>query len=88
MKKLRFEIAAIDEDTSFLNSMMTDRALQYSSADVKMSKIDNWRLVRNQEGQRMKENYNKRQQLNATLVQLSASREDEHTDEEDATVSI
>ena len=68
--------------------MMTDRAPQYSSADVKMSKIHNWRLVRKQEGQRMKENYKKRQQLDAILAQLSASREDEHTDEEDAAVPI
>ena len=53
-----------------------------------MSKIDNWRLVRNQEGQIMKENHKKRQQLHATLAQLSASSEDEHTDEEDSTVPI
>ena len=88
VKKCLFEIAAIDEDISFLNSMMTDRAAQYSSVDVKMSKIDTWRLVCKQEGPRMKENLKKRQQLDATLAQLSASSEDEHTDEEDATVPI
>ena len=88
VKKRLFEIAAIDEDISFLNSMMTNRAAQYSSVDIKMSKIDNRRLVRKQEGQRMKENQKKRQQLDATLAQLSASSEDEHTDEEDATVPI
>ena len=36
----------------------------------------------------MKENHKKRQQLGATLAQLSASSEDEHADEEDATVLI
>ena len=66
VKKRPFEIAAIDENISFLNSMMTDRAAQYSSIDVKMSKIDNRRLVRNQEGQRMKKNQKKRQQLDAS----------------------
>ena len=59
-KKCPFEITAIDEDVSFLNSMMTDRAAQYSSVDVKMSKIDNQKLVHKQEGQRMKENQKKR----------------------------
>ena len=62
VKRSPFEIAAIDEDISFLNSMMTDRAAQYSSVDAKISKIDNRRLVHKQEGQRMKENQKKRQQ--------------------------
>ena len=68
--------------------MMTDRAAQYSAVDLKTSEIDNQRLVCKREGQRMKENQEKRQQLDATLGQLSALSEDVYTDEEDLTVPI
>ena len=73
--------SAAEEDILFLKSMMTDRAFQYGSVDLNISKLEAKRvkqLEREHEQQVMRE---KRQKLDAMInnatVELSGSSEDE-----------